>query len=129
MEEKPNERQMTLTQKMSLNEMSRINCKEMCNNKECALDCNNFYVYVKGEGGYRKFPHFHIRHIGEGWDIRMNLDGTLHSIKTPSKGRQTLDDFRDIEKIAIEWVAQPNALESDRTNGQVAAITWWRNNE
>lgn len=120
---------MTLTQKMSLNEMSRINCKEMRSNKECALDCNNFYVYVKGEGGRSKFPHFHIRHIGEGWDIRINLDGTLHSIKTPSKGRQTLDDFRDIEKIAIEWVAQPNALESDRTNGQVAEIAWWRNNE
>lgn len=119
---------MTLNQKMSLNEMSQINCEEMRNDKKSALNCNCFYVYVKGEGGYQKFPHFHIRHLGEGWDIRLNLDGTLHSVKVPSKSRKNIDDFRDIEKIAIKWVKQPNALESDRTNGQVAEITWKRNN-
>ena len=100
----------------------------MRDDKKSALNCNCFYVYVRGEGGYRKFPHFHIRHLGEGWDIRLNLDGTLHSVKVPSKNRKDIDDFRDIEKIAIKWVKQPNALESDRTNGQVAEITWKRSN-
>ena len=96
-----------LNQKMSLNEMAQVNLRERGNNKY-SFDSNVYYVYVRGEGGFRKFPHFHIKHRAEGWDIRINLDGTFNSIKTKSHNRQNDQDFADIEKIAINWVKAPN---------------------
>ena len=41
-----------------------------------------------------------------------------------SNKRQTPEDFRDIEKIAMNWVKKPNALEPDKTNGTVAETEW-----
>ena len=92
------EEPMTYNQKMSLNEMPQINVREMGTDKQSSFNCNSYYVYVKGEGGYKKFPHFHVSHKGEGWDIRMNMDGTFHSIKSKSNRRQNPEDFSDIEK-------------------------------
>ena len=92
------EEPMTYNQKMSLNEMPQINVREMGTDKQSSFNCNSYYVYVKGEGGYKKFPHFHVSHKGEGWDIRMNMDGTFHSIKIKSNRRQNPEDFGDIEK-------------------------------
>ena len=92
------EEPMTYNQKMSLNEMPQINVREMGTDKQSSFNCNSYYVYVKGEGGYKKFPHFHVSHKGEGWDIRMNMDGTFHSIKIKSNRRQNPEDFSDIEK-------------------------------
>lgn len=120
---------MTLNQKMSLNEMAQINVGEMGTDKKSNFNSNAYYVYVKGEGGYKKFQHFHIKSKSEGWDIRMNMDGTFHSIKTKSANRQKPEDFVDIERIAKVWVTQPNALEPDRTNGKVAETAWIRNNK
>lgn len=122
------ESKMTYNQKMSLNEMAQINVNEMGTDKKCSFNCNLYYVYVKGEGSYKKFPHFHIKHKGEGWDIRMNMDGSFNTIKTRSRTRQNEDDFDDIERIAMEWVKQKNALEPDKTNGEVAQTEWIRNN-
>jgi len=109
---------------MSLNEMAQINVKEMGVDKKQNFNCNSYYVYVKGEGGYKKFPHFHIRSIGEGWDIRMNMDGSFNSIKTKSDRRQIDEDFADIEKIAKNWVTQNNVMNSKVTNGELAQILW-----
>ena len=81
-----------------MNEMPQINVREMGTDKQSSFNCNSYYVYVKGEGGYKKFPHFHVSHKGEGWDIRMNMDGTFHSIKIKSNRRQNPEDFSDIEK-------------------------------
>jgi hypothetical protein len=112
-----------LNQKMSLNEMAQVNLRERGNNKY-SFDSNVYYVYVRGEGGFRKFPHFHIKHRAEGWDIRMNLDGTFNSIKTKSHNRQNDQDFADIEKIAINWVKAPNTSHPKLTNGELAEIYW-----
>ena len=120
---------ITYNQKMSLNEMAQINVDEMGTDKKSNLNCNSYYVYVKGEGSYKKFPHFHIESLSERWDIRMLMDGTFHSIKKKSAKRQKPEDFLDIERIAKVWVTQPNALEPDRTNGKVAETTWIRNNK
>ena len=119
---------MTYNQKMSLNEMAQININEMGIDKKSSFNCNSYYVYVKGEGAYKKFPHFHIKHKGEGWDIRMNMDGTFNTINTKSDKRQNAQDFSDIEKIAMKWVNKPNSLEPDKTNGEVANLEWIRNN-
>jgi len=119
---------MTYNQKMSLNEMAQINVNEMGTDKKSSFNSNAYYVYVMGEGGYKKFPHFHIKSKGEGWDIRMNMDGSFRSIKIKSDKRQKPEDFVDIERIAKVWVTQPNALEPDRTNGKVAEMEWIRNN-
>ena len=120
---------MTLNQRMSLNETARINVNETRADKESGLDSGSYYVYVKGEGTDKKIPHFHIKSIGEGWDIRMLMDGTFHSVKTTGAGRKEPEDFRDIERIAKQWVKQANVLEPDRTNGEVAEIQWIRNNK
>ncbi len=119
---------MSFNQKMSLNEMAQINLNERGVEKKGNLDSDKYYVYVKGEGGYKKFPHYHIKHKTEGWDIRMNIDGSFHSIKSKSRNRQTDEDFRDIEKISLIWATLPNALEPEKTNGRVAEIEWFRNN-
>lgn len=119
---------MTYNQKMSLNEMAQINVNERESDKKSSLNCDIYYVYVKGEGADKKFPHFHIKSKSEGWDIRMNMDGSLNSIKTGSNKRQTPDDFIDIERVAKIWVAQPNTLEPNKTNGEVAKNIWIRNN-
>lgn len=115
--------EMTYNQKMSLNEMAQVNKREQGNNK-FGFDSNVYYVYVRGEGGYKKSPHFHIMHRGEGWDIRMNMDGSFNSIKTKSDKRQKDEDFADVEKIAKVWVKQPNTLYPQMTNGQAAQFLW-----
>lgn len=119
---------MTLNQKMSLNEMSQINMEEQGLDRKSCFDSNLYYVYVRGEGGFRKFPHFHIKNRAEGWDIRMNMDGTFNSIKTRSSNRQKDEDFADIERISINWVNKPNTLEPNKTNGEVATLIWKRSN-
>ena len=81
---------------------------------------NNIAVYDFD----KKFPHFHIKHRGEGWDIRMNMDGSFNSIKTKSDRRQKDEDFADVEKIAINWVKAPNASYPKLTNGELAEIYW-----
>ena len=116
-----------LNQVMSLNEMSQINLDERGNNKN-GFDSNVYYVYVRGEGAYKKFPHFHIKHRAEGWDIRMNLDGTFNSIKTKGQRMQKKQDALPIQRVAMQWVNMPNALEPDKTNGKVAENMWKRNN-
>lgn len=119
---------VTLNQKMSLNEMSQINLEEQGLDKKTCFDSYLHYVYVRGEGGFRNLPHFHIKNRAEGWDIRMNMDGTFNSIKIKSSNRQKNTDFADIEKIAINWVTKPNSLEPDITNGEVAELIWKRSN-
>ncbi|MBR4624357.1 MAG: hypothetical protein IKO56_02330 [Alphaproteobacteria bacterium] len=119
---------MSFNQQMSLNEMSQVNLNEKGLDKKRNLDSSVYYVYVKGEGSFKKFPHYHIRHKTENWDIRMNLDGTFHSIKTKSSNRQTDKDFKDIEKISIEWAKMPNVFEPQKTNSEVARDLWFRNN-
>lgn len=116
---------MSLNQKMSLNEMAQINLNEQGFEKNGCFDASRYYVYVRGEGGNNKFPHFHIKHKSEGWDIRMNIpDGTLHSIKDKSSRRQNPEDFIDIENISIKWVAMKNTSNPSLTNGELASILW-----
>lgn len=119
--------QQTLNQAMSLNEMAQINLNER-GTKNNSFNSDVYYVYVKGEGGYKKFPHFHIKHKSEGWDIRMNMDGTFNSIKKRGRGMQKPSDAEPIAKIAQLWVKEKNVLEPDRTNGKVAETLWYRNN-
>ena len=71
---------MTLNQKMSLNEMSQINMEEQGLDRKSCFDSNLYYVYVRGEGGFRKFPHFHIKNRAEGWDIRDHLHNYVESV-------------------------------------------------
>ena len=58
--------EISLNQIMSLNEMAQIDIRETLNGKK-HLDEGTYYVYVKGEGGAKKFHHFHIHkhHIHE----------------------------------------------------------------
>ena len=119
--------EISLNQIMSLNEMAQINIRETQKGKK-HLDEGSYYVYVKGEGGYKKFHHFHIRNKANGWDIRMNMDGSFHSIKTRGKGMQNPEDAIGIENIAKEWVKEKNALDPTKTNGEVAEMEWIRNN-
>lgn len=119
---------MTYNQHMSLNEMAQLNVDENGLSKKDSFDSNVYYVYVIGEGGYKKFPHFHIRHKTENWDIRMNIDGSFHSIKKKSSKRQKDEDFLDIEKIAKKWVLKPSTLNDKLTNGELASLLWTSQN-
>ncbi len=119
-----NKEPMTYNQRMSLNEMAQLNVGEDGLSKKDSFDSNVYYVYVIGEGGYKKFPHFHIKHKAEGWDIRMNIDGSFHSIKKKAGKRQKNDDFIDIERISKKWVLKASTLNDKLTNGELANILW-----
>ena len=108
-----------------LNEMAQVNKNERGLNKKASFDANLYRVYVIGEGAFAKFPHFHIEMPSEGWDIRMNMDGSYHSMKRRGgANRQKDEDFKDIERIAKVWVKQPNTLYPQMTNGQAAQFLW-----
>jgi len=107
-----------------LNEMAQVNKNEKGLNNKVNFDANIYRVYVIGEGAFKKFPHFHIEKPSEGWDIRMNMDGTFNTIKRRSSNRQKDEDFMDIERIAVEWVKQPNVTNPKMTNGEAAQFLW-----
>ena len=108
-----------------LNEMAQVNKNERGLNKKASFDANLYRVYVIEEGAFAKFPHFHIEMPSEGWDIRMNMDGSYHSMKRRGgANRQKDEDFKDIERIAKVWVKQPNTLYPQMTNGQAAQFLW-----
>ena len=109
-------------------ERASINRNEIGDVERLRLDDRIYDVYVESEDVDNMPPHFHIRHISEGWDVGMNMDGTFHSIKIGSPDRQTPEDFADIEALAVKWMNQRNALEPDYTNRHVAEICWVRIN-
>lgn len=111
----------------SLNEMTRINKNEN-GNKWWNLNFNTYEVLVIGEGVPNKYPHCHIRHRGNGWDIRVIPDGTVHSIKTKGKGMQNQDDMKKFEKITKEWVKHLNVVAKRSTNGEIIETIWFMNN-
>ena len=119
-----NDDAITYNQRMSLNGMAQLNVNENGLSEKDSFDSNVYHVYVAGEGGRQKTPHFHIRHKSEGWDIRMNMDGSFHSIKTNSSERQNSKDFADIEEISRKWVLKLCTLNDKLTNGELAGILW-----
>ena len=123
-----NKNTMTYNHRMSLNEMAQLNVDEYGLSEKDSFDSNIYYVYVIGEGGCSNFPHFHIKHKSEGWDIRMNIDGSFHSINKKSSKRQNNEDFIDIEKISKKWVLKISTLNDKLTNGELAKILWLSQN-
>jgi hypothetical protein len=119
-----NDDAITYNQRMSLNGMAQLNVNENGLSEKDSFDSNIYHVYVAGEGGRQKTPHFHIRHKSEGWDIRMNMDGSFHSIKTNSSERQNSKDFADIEEISRKWVLKLCTLNDKLTNEELAGILW-----
>jgi hypothetical protein len=119
-----NDDAITYNQRMSLNEMAQLNVNENGLSEKDSFDSNVYHVYVAGEGGRQKTPHFHIRHKSEGWDIRMNMDGSFHSIKTNSSERQNSKDFADIEEISKNWVLKLCTPDDKLTNRELGDILW-----
>ena len=119
-----NDDAITYNQRMSLNGMAQLNVNENGLSEKDSFDSNVYHVYVAGEGGRQKTPHFHIRHKSEGWDIRINMDGLFHSIKTNSSERQNSKDFADIEEISRKWVLKLCTLNDKLTNEELAGILW-----
>lgn len=119
-----NDDAITYNQRMSLNGMAQLNVNENGLSEKDSFDSNVYHVYVAGEGGRQKTPHFHIRHKSEGWDIRMNMDGAFHSIKTNSSECQNSKDFADIEEISRKWVLKLCTLNDKFTNEELAGILW-----
>ena len=119
-----NDDAITYNQRMSLNGMAQLNVNENGLSEKDSFDSNVYHVYVAGEGGRQKTPHFHIRHKSEGWDIRMNMDGSFHSIKTNTSERQNNKDFADIEEISRKWVLKLCTLNDKLTNEELAGILW-----
>ncbi len=119
-----NDDAITYNQRMSLNGMAQLNVNENGLSEKDSFDSNVYHVYVAGEGGRQKAPHFHIRHKSEGWDIRMNMDGSFHSIKTNTSERQNNKDFADIEEISRKWVLKLCTLNDKLTNEELAGILW-----
>lgn len=62
-----------------------------------------YEVYVSSNNTFI-YPHFHIKPVQDGWDIRVNMDGSIHSIKVKGKNMQNEYDFPEIEKLLKSWL-------------------------
>ena len=77
--------------------MAQVNLKETS-----IFPFNEYRIVVYSEE-HNKFPHFHIISILDGWEIRVLLNGQIHSVKTKSSKRTKIEDFADIQKMIYKW--------------------------
>lgn len=106
-----------------LNEMAQVNVKEMS-----IFPFNAYKMFIVPEGP-NKFPHFHIKSYQEGWEIRVLLNGQIHSVKTKSSKRTKIEDFADIQKMIYKWLLEKCATLKVITNKQNIENAWVMENE
>lgn len=106
-----------------LNEMAQVNIKEMR-----IFPFNAYRIFVLPEGP-NKFKHFHIKSLQDGWEIRVLLNGHIHSVKTKSSKRTKIEDFADIQKMIHKWLLEKCATLKVITNKQNIENAWVMENE
>ncbi len=101
--------------------MSRVNLMET----EC-FPSGVFEVYVNG--GDRNPPHFHVVSKQEDFDVRINFEGEVISVKKKGKRTQKVEDYKDIAKLAKEWLqrtpAHKRLSKSFSTNLESVEVNW-----
>ena len=73
--------------------------------KDSEFPADLFEVYVSTENTFI-YPHFYIKSKHDGWDIRVirvNMDGSIHSIKVKGKNMQNESDFPKIERLLKDY--------------------------
>lgn len=106
-----------------LNEMAQVNVKEMR-----IFPFNAYRIFVLPEGP-NKFKHFHIKSLQEGWEIRVLLNGKIHSVKTKSSKRAKIEDFADIQKMIYKWLLEKCSTLKVITNKQNIENAWVMEND
>lgn len=101
-----------------LNEMAQVNKRE-----QNIFPFNVYKVFVLSELP-NKFPHFHIKSYQEGWEIRVLLNGQIHSIKTKSSKRTKIEDFADIQKKIYKWFELDSPVVKRNTNKEAIEVFW-----
>ena len=101
-----------------LNEMAQVNKRE-----QNIFPFNAYKVFVLSEER-NKFAHFHIKSYQEGWEIRVLLNGKIHSVKTKSSKRTKIEDFADIQKMIYKWLLEKCASLKVITNKQNIENIW-----
>ena len=102
----------------SLNEMAQANIKEMR-----IFPFNSYRIFVLPEGP-NKFAHFHIKSLQDGWEIRVLLNGKIHSVKTKSSKRTKIEDFADIQKKIYKWFELDSLSVKRNTNEEAIEMFW-----
>ena len=101
-----------------LNEMAQANIREMR-----IFPFNAYRIFVLPEGP-NKFKHFHIKSLQDGWEIRVLLNGQIHSVKTKSSKRTKIEDFADIQKKIYKWFELDSPSIKRNTNKEAVEIFW-----
>lgn len=109
----------------SLCEMALVNSNETRNTE---FPFSNFRVYVIGEDAAFKFPHFHMMSISDGWDIRVNMDGSIHSIKVKGKNMQNESDFPKIERLLRKWLPKSHTYAFGKMSHLKYIKAMWNDN-
>ena len=98
--------------------MAQVNLKETS-----IFPFNEYRIVVYSEE-QNKFPHFHIISILDGWEIRVLLNGQIHSVKTKSSKRTKIEDFANIQKMIYKWLHEKCATLKVITNKQNIDNVW-----
>ena len=101
-----------------LNEMAQVNKRE-----QNIFPFNAYKVFVLSEER-NKFAHFHIKSLQDGWEIRVLLNGKIHSIKTKSSKRTKIEDFADIQKKIYKWFKLDSKIAKCCSNEEAVRIFW-----
>lgn len=101
-----------------LNEMAQVNKRE-----QNIFPFNAYKVFVLSER-LNKFPHFYIKSLQDGWEIRVLLNGKIHSVKTKSSKRTKIEDFADIQKMIYKWFNLDSKIAKCCSNKEAIELFW-----
>lgn len=87
---------------------------------------DRYRVIVQGDESEHKLPHFHIKDIQDGWEIRVLLNGDLWNVK---RGKDLKIPISSIVKKLKKWLGLKPAGEPDySSNIQFIIHSWYRQN-
>lgn len=111
-----------LNELVSLSETASINLKD---DSKSPFDYRKYKVDILNKEG-NKEPHFHVISNSEGFDIRIKIsDGELLSVKKFGR-RKITDSFKDIVKLAKQWLTLPSTTANKKfTNQEFAYILFY----
>ena len=101
-----------------------VNASEL---KDSEFPTDLYEVYVS-TGNMFIYPHFYIKSKHDGLDIRVNMDGSIHSIKIKGKNMQNESDFPKIERLLRKWLPKSHTYAFGKMSHLKYIKAMWNDN-
>lgn len=93
---------------MDFKELFKIADMARLNKKETQLfPYKSYYVYLKD--GDHNPPHFHIHSVQEKFDVRVDFNGNILSVKFRGDRTDKVEDYKDVQRKVKEWLKRKPA--------------------